>query len=91
MRKSKIKQPVQIDDLAALAKMATTPEWKIFEKMAYNRIQYQKDKIVSLPELEPVKLAVNKAYERGIIAGLILTMKNVNGASQEMDKLAEEK
>jgi hypothetical protein len=90
MRKSKIKKPVQIDDLAALAKMANTPEWKVFQKMAHNRIQYQKDKIVSLPELEPVKLAVNKAYERGIIAGLILVMKNVNEAAQEMEKLAEE-
>jgi len=90
MKKRKITKPVQIDDLAALAKMAKTPEWKVFSRMANNRIQYQKDHIVSLPEYDTIKLAINKAYDRGIIAGLVLMMKNVDTASYEMDKLAEE-
>lgn len=89
MKKRKINKPLVIDDLAALAKMATTPEWKVFSRMAQNRIQYQKDHIVSLPEYDCVKLAVNKAYDRGIIAGLLLILKNVDTAADEMNKLAE--
>jgi hypothetical protein len=89
MKKRKINQPILIDDLAALAKMAKTPEWKVFSRMAQNRIQYQKDHIIGLPEYDCVKLAVNKAYDRGIIAGLLLVMKNVDTAAYEMEKLAE--
>lgn len=90
MKKSNLKSPTRIDDLASLAKMATTPEWKVFCRMASNRIQYQKDHIIGLPELNPIKLSVNKAYDRGIIAGLLLVMKNVDTAAFEMDKLAKE-
>jgi hypothetical protein len=89
MKKSKLKNPTLLDDLAALAKLATTPEWKVFCRMAHNRIEYQKDKIIRLPESNPVKLAVSKAYERGLMAGLILIMKNVNNSAAEMEKLAE--
>lgn len=89
MKKSKIKKPVVLEDLADLAKLATYPEWKTFKKMAFNRVQYQKDHIVTLPEYDTIKLAVNKAYDRGIIAGLILVMKNVDTAAEEMEKLAE--
>ena len=89
MKKRKINAPIQIDDLAALAKMAKTPEWKTFTRMAQNRIQYQKDHIIGLPEYDMAKLAINKAYDRGVIAGLILMLKNVDGAAYEMEKLAQ--
>jgi len=89
MKKRKVNAPILIDDLAALAKMAKTPEWKVFSRMAQNRIQYEKDRIVGLPEYDTVKLAINKAYDRGIIAGLLLMIKNVDTAAYEMEKLAE--
>lgn len=89
MKKRKVNAPIQIDDLAALAKMAKTPEWKVFSRMAQNRIEYQKNHIIGLPEYEMAKLAINKAYDRGVIAGLILMLKNVDTAAIEMDKLAE--
>jgi len=83
------KEPTKIDDLAALAKMQRTPEWKVFMRLAYNRIQYQKDHIIGLPELQPVKLAIDKAYDRGLIAGLLVAIKNVETAAVQMEKLAE--
>ena len=88
--KSKIKTPSNIDDLAQLAKLGETKEWKTFVRMAQNRIQYQKDHIISLPELNPVKLAIDKAYDRGLIAGLLIGIKNVETAATEMEKLASE-
>ena len=88
MKKSLNKQPTKIDDLADLAKMQQTPEWKTFMRMAYNRIQYQKDHIIALPELNTVKLAIDKAYDRGIIAGILICTKNVETAAIEMEKLA---
>jgi len=88
MKKSKLKEPTQIDDLAALAKLAQISEWKTFVRMAMNRVQYQKDHIVALPEKNPY-LAIEKAYDRGVIAGIIKMIKNVETAAIEMDKLAE--
>lgn len=88
MKKSKLKAPILIDDLADLAKLATLKEWKTVEKMAYNRIQYQKDHIVALPEKNQY-LAIEKAYDRGVIAGVLLMIKNINNAATEMEKLAE--
>lgn len=89
MKKNKLKEPRNIDDLADLAKLSEYKEWKTFVRMAHNRIQYQKDHIVGLPELNPVKLAIDKAYDRGIIAGLLITVKNVETAKIELEKLAE--
>jgi len=89
MKKRKINQPILIDDLAALSKMAKTPEWRVFSRMAQNRIQYQKDHIIGLPEYDMAKLAINKAYDRGVIAGLLLMLKNVDTAAVEMEKLAQ--
>ena len=89
MKKRIVNAPTHIDDLAALATMAQTKEWKVFTRMAHNRVQYQKDHIIALPELNPIKLAVNKAYDRGMIAGLLLVIKNVETAAFEMEKLAQ--
>lgn len=89
MKKRKIRNPINIDDLAVLAKLSKLPEWKVFSRMVQNRVQYQKDHIIGLPELNPVKLAIDKAYDRGIIAGILLMVKNVETASIEMEKLAE--
>lgn len=90
MKKNKLKLPTKIEDLAQLDKMSKTPEWRTFVRMAQNRIQYQKDHIIGLPELNPVKLAVDKAYDRGMIAGLLLMIKNVETAAVEMEKIAAE-
>jgi len=87
--KRKVNPPTHIDDLAALSVMAQTKEWKVFARMVHNRIQYQKDHIIGLPELNPIKLSVNKAYDRGMIAGLLLVIKNVETAAFEMEKLAQ--
>jgi hypothetical protein len=87
-RKSRIKKPVEVTDLANLAALAKYPEWKTFVKMAKNRIAFQKEHIIRLPELVPVKLAVDKAYDRGIISGLLLVIKNVETAADQMEKLA---
>ena len=84
-----MKKTTNLDDLSSLAKLATTKEWKVYCRMAENRIQYQKDKIVSLSEVNPMKLAVNKAFERGLMTGVILSMKDVNNASNELQKLEE--
>jgi hypothetical protein len=89
MKKSKLKEPTQIEDLAALAKLALTPEWRVFERMARNRIQYEKDLIIRLPEYNPVKLSIDKAHHMGKISGLLLVIKNVETAALEMEKLAE--
>lgn len=87
-RKSKTKRPLEVEDLAALAALGKYPEWKVFTKMAKNRIAFQKEHIIRLPELVPVKLAVDKAYDRGIISGLLLVIKNVETAADQMEKLA---
>lgn len=86
---NKLKEPRNIDDLADLAKLSDVKEWKTFVRMAHNRIQYQKDHIVALPELNPVKLAIDKAYDRGVIAGLLVGIKNVENAKSELEKLAQ--
>jgi hypothetical protein len=88
MKKSKLKNPILIDDLADLAKLSTLKEWKTAERMAFNRIQYQKDHIVALPEKSPY-LAIEKAFDRGLIAGITMIIKNINNAAAEMEKLAE--
>lgn len=87
-KKSKLKTPTNIDDLATLAKLQQSKEWPTFLRMAQNRIQYQKDHIVALPEKNPY-LAVDKSYDRGIIAGILICIKAVETAAQEMEKLAE--
>jgi len=89
MKKSTLKSPHRLEDLVALAEMATTKEWAVFNRMAHNRIQYQKDHIVKLPEKNQY-LAIEKAYDRGIIAGIMICIKNVETASIEMEKLAQE-
>ena len=89
MKKRKTTAPILIDDLAVLAKLSKTPEWKVFARMAQNRIEYQKNHIIGLAEYDTVKLAINKAYDRGVIAGLVLMLKNVDGAAIEMEKLAQ--
>ena len=83
------KKPTTASKLVALEKLSKTPEWKILCEMGQNRVLYQKDKIVALSESNPVKLAVNKAYERGIMVGVILMMRDVNNASNELNKLEE--
>lgn len=88
MKKLKSKEPILLNDLADLAKLAKTKEWKTLVKMGQNRIAYQKDHIVGLPEKNPY-LAIEKAYDRGIIAGVLLLIKNVEGAAAQMEKLAE--
>lgn len=88
MKKSLLKEPTKIDDLADLAKMQESKEWKTFMRMAYNRIQYQKDHIIALPEKNQY-LGIDKAYDRGLIAGILICIKNVESAATEMDKLAE--
>lgn len=90
MKKSKLKEPRLLEDLADLAKMQTTKEWKTFMRMAHNRIDYQKDHIISLPE-KTQYLGIDKAYDRGVIAGILICIKNVETAAAQMDKLAEEK
>jgi hypothetical protein len=87
--KSVLKEPTKLNDLADLATIQKTPQWKTFMRMGYNRVQYQKDHIVALPELNPVKLAVDKAYDRGVIAGILICIKNVETAAAQMEKLAE--
>jgi hypothetical protein len=89
MRKSKLKAPTQIDDLAVLAKLSLMPEWKVFERMVRNRVQYEKDLIIRLPEYNPTKLAIDKSHHMGKISGLLAMIKNVETASLEMEKLAE--
>jgi hypothetical protein len=86
--KRKTKPITHIDDLAALAKLAQTEEWKIYSRMVSNRIAYQKDHIVALPEKNPY-LGIDKAYDRGIIAGLLIGVKAVETAASEMEKLAQ--
>jgi hypothetical protein len=88
MKKRKVTQPIQIDDLAALDKIFKTPEFKVLKRMSENRISYQKDHIVALPEKNPY-LGVDKAYDRGIIAGIKIVIKNIETAANEMEKLAE--
>ena len=88
-RKNKSKRPLLVEDLAALAAISKYPEWKTLARVIKNRIQYQKDHIITLPELVPVKLAIDKAYDRGLIAGLLIVLKNVETASVEMEKLAQ--
>jgi GH25 family lysozyme M1 (1,4-beta-N-acetylmuramidase) len=87
-KKTKLKQPVRLEDLAALAKMSQTVEWKTFVRMCRNRVVWQKDHIVNLPEKNQY-LAVEKAYDRGVIAGILICIKQVETASAEMEKLAE--
>lgn len=88
MKKRK-KQTIVLEDLAQLAKLSKYPEWKTFCRMVSNRVVYQKDHIVGLPEYDAIKLAINKAYDRGVIAGILLMVKNVNTAAEEMEKLAK--
>lgn len=88
MSKSKTKNPTNIEDLAVLAKMQQSKEWPTFLRMGMNRIQYQKDHIVALPEKNQY-LAIDKAYDRGIIAGILLCIKAVETAAEEMEKLAQ--
>ena len=90
MKKTKLKTPRALEDLADLAKLGSAKEWKTFVRMVENRIQYQKDHIIALPELNPVKLSIDKAYDRGVIAGLLICIKNVDSAATELEKLAEE-
>jgi hypothetical protein len=87
--KSGLKEPTKLNDLVDLVKIQKSPEWKTLMRMGYNRVQYQKDHIVALPELNPIKLAVDKAYDRGIIAGILIVIKNVETAAAQMEKLAE--
>jgi len=89
MKKSKLKEPTKLDDLAVLAKLATLPEWKVFERMARNRIQYEKDIIIRLNEYNPTKMAIDKSHHMGKISALLFVIKNVETASLEMEKLAE--
>lgn len=84
----KLKTPTAVEDLAALAKMQQTPEWQVFMRMSRNRIEYQKDHIIGLPEKNPY-LAIDKAYDRGLIAGILIGLKTVETAATEMEKLAE--
>jgi hypothetical protein len=88
MKKRKVTAPILIDDLAALAKIASTPEFKVLKRISDNRIFYQKDHIIALPEKNPY-LGIDKAYDRGVIAGIRIVIKSIETASIEMEKLAE--
>jgi len=88
MKKRRTNVPILIDDLAALAKMAKTPEFKVLKRISDNRIFYQKDHIIALPEKNPY-LGIDKAYDRGVIAGIRIIIKSIETAEVEMEKLAE--
>ena len=75
--------------LVALERLSKNKDWKLLCQLGENRVLYQKDKIVALSETNPVKLAVNKAYERGVMTGVILLIRDVNNASSELNKLDE--
>jgi len=89
MKKRKITKNIPLDDLAVLAKLALTPEWKVLEKIIRTGVHNHKELIVSLSNDNPVKLAIDKSRLNGIIAGLLIVIKKVETAAAQMEKLAE--
>ena len=78
-----------IDDLAVLAKLSQTPEWKTLEKIIRINVRHQEHVIVLMSNDNPTKLAIDKSRVNGLIAGMLLVVKKVETATNEMNKLAE--
>ena len=88
MKKRPTNKPTPIDDLAVLAKIASTKEWPVLAKIIRSSIQYEKEKVIRLQEYNPVKLAVDKSRHMGIVSGLLMVIHDVENAAAEMEKLA---
>jgi len=88
MKKYRTNKPVPLDDLAVLASLAQTPEWRVLEKTIRTGVHNHKELIVSLSNDNPTKLAIDKSRLNGIIAGLLIIIKKVETAAAEMEKLA---
>lgn len=70
----------------ALARLASYPEAKVLWDMLTLRAEQDIDSIISYPETDPVKLAVEKAFLRGRIAAIKMIMKEVAGAAKQLEK-----
>lgn len=80
------KNSLNLEHLAALAKLATYPEWEVLKFVMSNRVHKDKNSIVTYPETEPVKLATMKAFYRGRISAMNLIKREVEGAGDLLEK-----
>ncbi len=78
-------------DLAALAKLASYPEMEVLWRLLDNRVNRDKNAIISYPEEEPMRLAVRKAFYRGRISAIFLLKREVTSAADKLESLEEKK
>lgn len=77
------------EDLAKLAQLANTEEWMALCRLMDNRINRDKNSIITYPEAEPIKLATQKAFYRGRISACYLIKREVNNAGKELENIEE--
>ena len=77
-------------DLVDLVKLSDAKEFKTLEKLCFNRIENLKTYAFTLPELNPTKLAVDKAFYRGQASGVQWLLKEIKEARKRLKRAEEE-
>ena len=72
--------------LASLARLSSYEEWPVLQLLMSNRVNKDKNSIVTYPESEPIKLATMKAFYRGRISAMNIINREVGGAAVELEK-----
>ena len=95
MRKNK---PVQVksmlenltlDQLQVLAAIKSDQKtFDILLTIVRGEVETAKDRILVLPEGDPLKLALNKSFERGGIQKLTIFIHALDGAGDELERRA---
>jgi hypothetical protein len=77
------------EDLADLAKLATTKEWGTLCRTLDIRVSKDKNSIVTYPVEEPIKLATMHAFYKGRISACYLIKREVNEAAKTLEGIEE--
>jgi hypothetical protein len=85
----KKKKNLNSQDLADLARLAQAPEIKVLWRLMENSVIRDKNSIITYPETDPVKLAIEKSFYRGRISAIHLIKKEIMNAGRKLDKLEE--
>lgn len=86
MKKTKRPAKIKLEDLAALAKLSQTDEWKILRRLRQATIYNLIQKEFKFPPNDPHAAAVNKAWTQGAVYSLKRETTEIDSAIEELDK-----
>jgi len=91
IKTQRILETASLEELQFFANIANKKDFPKFIDYVRKMIDIEKNYIFGLSEAEPQKLAIEKAFSRGTVAGLENLVYTLKGAVLELEKRLENK